>query len=163
MLRKLVAIILIAMVALMPLSVGAAKPDPENMPLMQDCATAEQQAAIYRGTEPFCLYEGRDTFLVPIRPGFTTDWYFQMQIYNTSFEPTEICDNDGYLGIHWWRAYRDQNSPHPNFMGQEYVRDNCVPGTYILEIRWEERDPLTGQVSYYETHFRRWVIPEEGK
>lgn len=135
----------------------AAKPDPNKIPLVVRCDTTEEQAEVFRGTEPFCL-EGTFHFLVPVRENYN-GWYFWVDIMNSSFEYTEICDGDGFLGERWWLAYAHHPN-YPNFHPIEYVPEHCEPGTFFWEIRWEERDD-DGNVLDWETHIRRWVIPEE--
>ena len=150
----------LVLMAVSAIPVLAAKPTIDTLPEVVRCDTANQQARVYRSDEPFCL---KDVYqiAVPIHEGRGGgDWFFQLEIYTTSFESTEICDNDGYLGESYWGAYRSAGDT-PYFMLTEYLTENCVPGTYILEIRWENR--VDGEVTYYETFFRKWVIPEEGK
>lgn len=154
------ALATVAMLAASTTTAFAAKPDPDNMPEIVICDTVAKMIKVYNGEEPFCLFPQRGQVLVPIRDGFD-GWYWQLDILDRNWDSTEICDNDGYLGFTWWRAYRP-TVPYPSFMPNEYLPENCVPGTYIWELRWEERAD-DGEVSYYTTEHRRWVIPGDDK
>ena len=151
----LFALVLVAMVSM------AAKPDPDNIPEMVECTTNAQKQRVLLGTEPFCRDKNYNyLILVPVRED-TAGFWFQMEIYNSSFESTEVCDGDGFLGLQWYYAHPSARLPY--FQPQEFVPEHCEDGTYFLEIRWEERDPDTGNVDFYETFIRRWERPEEDK
>lgn len=150
---------LLAVLAMLAVATIAAKPDPDSIPLVRVCETNEQSRQILASDEPFCIDARYNQLPIPIRAEHYR-WWWQMDVLNSSFESTEICDGDGYLGLHWDQAPA-RHAPYI-LRHQEYLPENCVPGTYFLEIRWEERDQ-DGNVSYYETFIRRWVIPEEGK
>ena len=46
----------------------------------------------------------------------------------SSFEKSEVCDNDGYLGA-YWRHARDRGEDY--FQHQEFERENCEDGTFF--------------------------------
>lgn len=157
MIKKMMLVLMLVIVAVLFI---AAKPTPDTIPEMVECTTHAQKAQVLAGTEPFCRDKTHNFLLqVPIRENHH-GWYFQMEIYNSSFEPTEICDGDFYLGYQWYYAHP---IARPYLYPHEFVPEHCEDGTFFLEIRWEERDPDTGNVDYYETFIRRWERPEEDK
>ena len=158
-----IPVMLFALLLLLSPLLMAAKPDPDKVPEVMRCNTLEEIIAIRDAeVEPLCLFDSTDNIVVfyPLLTEENFDHYSRsVNIYNSSFESTEVCDGGGLLSDRLWRVGGDALSR--GFTLHNYLPEHCEPGTFFLITTHEYDDPDDDENDWRDTYSRRWVIEED--